>query len=184
VYEYFKSLTAFAVFLSIGGLGLAVMVMSRLFGLGDHEFEHEVAADHELGADTEYGGPGFFSVRIISVLVTVFGFAGAIAIELGASIWASSLIGFGSGLLVALGVLAIARFLYQNQASSILTEAELLGQNGTVVVSISPEGVGKVRFVIGGVSIEKLAKSTRNVLIHENATVRVKGLAGNYVIVE
>ena len=65
---WFSELSAFGVFLAIASIGFLFLLLSLVFAeisghLGDVHFEH--------------GGPGFFSVRILSVFVTAFGGIGA-----------------------------------------------------------------------------------------------------------
>ncbi len=183
--EYLKNLPAFLVFLSIGGFGLCVMVFSRLFGgLGEAESDVDHDIESHDGSAHEHGGPSFFSVRIMSVLVTVFGFGGAISVQAGAVAWVASIIGLLGGTVVSLMVFGVAAIAYKSQATSVVSDRDLIGQVGTVVVGIAPPGIGRVRFTIGGVGIEKLAQvETSQGELMTNTTVQVVSVVGNQVVV-
>jgi hypothetical protein len=92
-------LNAFTVFLAIATVGFLFLMVSLFFG---EIFEHfDTSLDHDL----DHGGPGFFSPRVMSVFVTTFGGAGAIATFYGWSPVPASVVGFGSG--VALSSLVL-----------------------------------------------------------------------------
>ena len=71
--ELLPALNAFTVFLAIAVVGFLFLMVSLFFG---EIFEHfDTSLDHDL----DHGGPSFFSPRVMSVFVTTFGGAGAIA---------------------------------------------------------------------------------------------------------
>ena len=110
--ELLPALTAFSVFLVIAAAGLIFLLISLFFG---EIFEHfDTSLDHDL----DHGGPSFFSPRVMSVFVTAFGGVGAIATHYGMGPLPASGMGFVSGLVLSSIVLAFARFLYRQQASS------------------------------------------------------------------
>jgi membrane protein implicated in regulation of membrane protease activity len=175
--ELLPSLNAFSVFLAIAGVGFVFLLLSLFFG---EIFEHFGGGfDHDL----EHGGPGFFSTRVMSVFVTTFGAFGAIATHYGFSPLVASAIGFASGMVFASAILAFARFLYAQQASSEVRSADLVGQIARVVVAIPAGGVGQVRCRIGEELVDKIARARDGGLIAENASVRVEEVLGDTVIV-
>ncbi|MGH9373000.1 MAG: NfeD family protein [Vicinamibacterales bacterium] len=175
--DILPALNAFTVFLAIAGVGFVFLLVSLLFGeIFDHFGD---GFDHDL----EHGGPGFFSTRVLSVFVTTFGGVGAIATFYGLSPLPASLIGFASGFVLSSVVLAFARFLYRQQATSEVRTGDLVGQSARVVVAIPAGGVGQVRCRIGEELVDKIARTRDGGLIPENAAVRVDEVLGETVIV-
>jgi membrane protein implicated in regulation of membrane protease activity len=175
--ELLPSLNAFSVFLAIAGVGFVFLLLSLFFG---EIFEHFGGGlDHDL----EHGGPGFLSTRVMSVFVTAFGAFGAIATHYGLSPLPASGIGFVSGFIFASAILAFARFLYAQQATSEVRAADLVGQTARVVVTIPAGGVGQVRCRVGEELVDKIARARDGSLIAENASVRVEEVLGDTVIV-
>ena len=170
-------LNAFTVFLAIATVGFLFLMVSLFFG---EIFEHfDTSLDHDL----DHGGPSFFSPRVMSVFVTTFGGAGAIATFSRWSPVPASLAGFVSGLALSSLVLVFARFLYRQQASSDMRATDLVGQPGRVVVAIPAGGVGQVRCRVGEELIDKIAQARDGALIPENAAVRIEEVLGETVIV-
>lgn len=170
----FSQLSAFGVFLTIASAGFLCLLLSLVFGeisdhLGDSHFEH--------------GGPGFFSVRILSVFVTAFGGFGAVAAHYGLSPIPASGIGLASGAFFAYLIYIFARFLYSQQASTDVRTSDLVGQNARVVVGIPAGGVGQVRCRIGEELVDKIARSEDGQSVPENAVVRVEGVVGETVVI-
>jgi membrane protein implicated in regulation of membrane protease activity len=120
----------------------------------------------------------------MSVFVTTFGGAGAIATFYRWSPVPASLAGFVSGLALSSLVLVFARFLYRQQASSDMRTTDLVGQPGRVVVAIPAGGVGQVRCRVGEELIDKIAQARDGALIPENAAVRIEEVLGETVIVK
>lgn len=175
--ELLPALNAFTVFLAIAAVGFLFLMVSLFFG---EIFEHfDTSLDHDL----DHGGPGFFSPRVMSVFVTTFGGAGAIATFYGWSPVPASVVGFGSGVALSSLVLAFARFLYRQQASSDMRATDLVGQAGRVVVAIPAGGVGQVRCRVGEELIDKIAQTRDGTLIPENAAVKIEEVLGETVIV-
>src|SRR5918996_557243 len=175
--ELLPALNAFSVFLVIAGAGLIFLLVSLFFG---EMFEHfDTSLDHDL----DHGGPSFFSPRVMSVFVTAFGGVGGIATHYGLSPLPASGMGFVSGLVLSMIVLAFARFLYQQQTSSEMRTIDLVGQTGRVVIAIPSGGVGQVRCRIGEELVDKIARARDGGLVPENAAVRVEEVLGETVIV-
>ena len=175
--ELLPALNAFSVFLLIAGAGVVFLLVSLLFG---EMFEHfDSSVDHDL----DHGGPSFFSPRVLSVFVTAFGGVGAIATHYGFSPVPASGLGFASGLVMSMIVLAFARFLYRQQATSEVRMTDLVGQSGRVVVAIPPGGVGQVRCRIGEELVDKIARTRDGGVVPENSAVRIEEVLGETVIV-
>ena len=173
--EFLPPLSAFTVFLAIAAVGFVFLVVALIFGEIFDFFDHD--------ADVDIGGPGIFSTRVIAVFVTAFGGFGAIATRSGLAPLAASLIGLASGLVFGGAILMFARFLFGQQASSDVRTADLIGQNGRVIIAIPPNGVGQIRCRIGEELVDKVAQSKDGTGIAEHATVRVETVLGETVIV-
>ncbi|RPJ50204.1 MAG: hypothetical protein EHM23_35590 [Acidobacteria bacterium] len=180
MWEILSQISAITIFLAIAGAGFLFLLISLVFGelfevFGD--FDHDW--DHDLG----HGGPGFFSSRVLSVFITAFGGIGAIAVSRGYTIFASSLMGFGGGVLLATPVYFFARFLFSQQASSMVQVSDLIGRTAQVTVAIPAGNVGQIRCLLGNEVIEKTARSRDGSAIPFNALVKVEELIGESVIV-
>jgi hypothetical protein len=139
-----------------------------------------------LGIDTGLDGTdghGFLDSRVISVFVTAFGGFGAIGIQMGLSIVASSLLGLAGGVVLGGVVSFFARFLYKQQSSSSVSTGQLVGRTAQVIVSIAPGSLGQISCRIGEERVEKLARSKDNREIKTGSIVRVDEIAGDSVIV-
>jgi hypothetical protein len=139
-----------------------------------------------LGVDTGLDGTdghGLLDSRVISVFVTAFGGFGAIGIQMGLSIVASSLLGLAGGVVLGGVVSFFARFLYRQQSSSSVSTGQLVGRTAQVIVSIAPGSLGQISCRIGEERVEKLARSKDNREIKTGAIVRVDEIAGDSVIV-
>ena len=175
---WLSQFSAFAVFLAIAGVGFLFLLLSLVFG---EIFEHfgDGGFDHGF----EHGGPGFFSVRVLSVFVTAFGGFGAVATIYGLGPLPASGVGFASGVFFAYLIYVFARFLYGQQASTEVRANDVLGQNARVVVAIPAGGIGQVRCRVGETLIDKIARSQDGEPIPENTVVRVEEVLGETVIV-
>ncbi len=170
--------SAFTIFLAIAAIGFILLLVSLVFG---EAFEHFGNGDFDGHGET--GGPGFFSVRVMSVFVTAFGGFGAVATRYGLSPLPASGVGFASGLVFGGIIYAFARFLYSQQSTTHVLSSELVGQQARVIVAIPAGGLGQVRCTIHGELVDKIARSRDGVAIAENSAVVVKEVLGETVVV-
>jgi membrane protein implicated in regulation of membrane protease activity len=177
--ELFSQLSAFSVFLGIAAVGFLFLLISLFFGeiFSHFEFDHDV--DHDLG----HGGPSFFSPRVMAVFITAFGGFGAIGVHWGLSLLGASAVGFVSGVFFASLIYMFARFLYSQQATTIIRSTDLVGQQVRVVIGIPKGGVGQVRCKVGDELIDKIARSRDGMSIPENEPVFVEESLGDVLIV-
>jgi hypothetical protein len=182
--EILQSLSAFTVFLSIAAFGFVFLVISFVFGEIFEAFGFDHDFDHDGGLDHGGGGPSIFSPRVLSVFVTAFGGAGAIATYYGLSSLASSGVGFISGVVFGSVILTFARFLYGQQATTEVKATDVIGQTARVVIGIPKDGVGQVRCRVGDELIDKIARSQDGEPIQENVPVRVEQVLGEIIIVK
>ncbi len=177
------------IFLVLALVGIAFLLISAVLG-GDHDFsaEHEFSFEHgyEVGSDHEAGGgPGPFSLRVISLFVTAFGAVGAICRYYGASYILSSFIGFGGGVLTGGIGLQIMRFFWRQQATSTICSDDLINSNAEVKTAIPPSGVGQISVVVKNQLRYMPARAKDGATIEEGATVRILACpGGSSVIVE
>jgi membrane protein implicated in regulation of membrane protease activity len=175
--EILSNVSSLMVFLAIAAIGFIFLLVSLVVGDIFDSFGFDTGLDG--GAD----GHALLDSRVISVFVTSFGGFGAIGIQMGLGIVASSLIGLAGGVVLGGLVSLFARFLYKQQSSSSVGAAQMIGRTAQVVVSIAPGSLGQVSCRVGEERIEKLARSKNNQEIKAGAMVRVEEIAGDSVIV-
>ena len=174
--DFLPPLSAFTVFLAICAVGFLFLVLALVFGGLFDFFE----TDH----DFEVGGPGFFSSRVMAVFVTAFGGFGAVATYYGLGPVPASLVGFGSGIVFGGAIYALARALYNQQASTEVRAGDLVGAIGRVVIGIPPGGVGQIRVRLGEELMDKIARTRDGMAIAENTSVQIEEVLGETVIVK
>lgn len=175
--ELLQQPSAFLIFLGLSALGFGVLLISLIFGELFDFLAHDTDFDHG-------GGPSFLSSRVLSVLVTAFGGLGAIGVNAGMSIAASSAMGFAGGVACAGVVYWFARFLYSQQATTMVTTTDLVGHTARVIIGIPASGVGQVRCQSGEEIIDKVARSRSGDAIAENSLVTIDQVLGEIVIVQ
>jgi hypothetical protein len=165
------------VFLGIAAIGFVFLLVSLIIGDIFDSF------GFDTGVDGMADGHAVLDSRVISVFVTAFGGFGAIGIQLGLGIAASSLMGLAGGVLLGGLVSLFGRFLHKQQSSSSIGTGQLIGRTAQVTVSIAPGSLGQISCRIGEERVEKLARSKDNREIKSGAIVRVDEIAGDSVIV-
>lgn len=174
--ELLPELSAFTVFLAVCAVGFLFLVLGLAFG-GIFDF---LETDH----DFDTGGPGFFSSRVMAVFVTAFGGFGAVATYYGLSPVPASIVGFGSGLVFGGAIYALARALYNQQASTDVSAGDLVGAVGRVVVAIPAGGVGQVRVRLGEELMDKIASTHDGLAMAEHTSVQIAEVRGETVVVK
>lgn len=175
--DFLPQLSAFTVFIGLTVVGFLFLLVSLVFG---EIFDH---FDGGLDTDLDHGGPSFLSTRVLSVFVTGFGGAGAVATHYGFSMIASSGVGFVTGLAFATAIYFFARFLYGQQATTSVKSTDLAAQTGRVVVGIPAGGLGQVRCRIGEELIDTMARSGDGTPIAENTPVVIESMLGEVAVV-
>jgi membrane protein implicated in regulation of membrane protease activity len=174
--DFLPPLSAFTVFLAISGVGFLFLVLALAFGGLFDFFE----TDH----DFDTGGPGFFSSRVMAVFVTAFGGFGAVATYYGLAPVPASFVGFGSGIVFGGAIYALARGLYNQQASTEVRAGDLVGAPGRVVIGIPAGGVGQIRVRLGEELMDKIARTRDGMALAENTSVQIEEVLGETVIVK
>lgn len=146
------------IFLWIGVAGILFLVLASLIGDhgggelsgGDvghdfgHDFSHDAGLHTSAEQDASASGPSPLSMRSISIFVTVFGFAGFLAKHYGVSGGIATVIGIVAGLALAALTFQFIKLLYAQQGSSVISQAELVGQQAEVINAIPKDGLGEV----------------------------------------
>lgn len=162
------------VYLSLAIIGLALLLVSALFGHHDVDFHADIA---------EAGG-GFLSIRAMAVFFMAFGTIGAIAKHYGQSHFASSAWGIASGVLMV-GVYFLSMNLVKSQqASSLVNDGDLLGLTARVTVTIPVDGFGEVSCQVKAQTSRRMARATRGAPIAEGHVVRILEVQGDVCAVE
>jgi membrane protein implicated in regulation of membrane protease activity len=169
--------SSFSIFLIIGALGLAFLVISFFF--------EEFFDIFEMGIDLDAGdnGGGVFSLKVMSVFVTAFGGVSALSTYKGFSVLLSIAFGVTGGFVMAGMVYYFGRLLYSQQSSSHVDIADLVGCKAEVIVGIPEGGSGQVRCLFGESMIEKIARSRDGSPIPQHAAVLIEEVFGESVIV-
>jgi hypothetical protein len=179
MWEWMTNLSSLAVFLAIGAAGFIFLLISFLFSelIGHLEFGGDIESD------LSHDGPGVLSLRTVSIFLTALGGLGALAKLQGYGTAVSSSVGLAGGTILAGIVYYYARFLFQQQASSIISSADLIGQRADVTVGIPANGSGQVRCLIGESMVDKIARAVDGSAIPFGAKVVIDEVSGESVIV-
>ena len=136
-------------FLVIGGIGLAVLVLSLLIG------------DLLQVGHADAGGP--FSLPSVAGFVGAFGFAGAIAAEIIPGRGLDLPVALAAGLVAAVPTAWLAgrltRAAMRMRTDPTPTRADLVGTLGVVVTPIPADGYGEVRVTLAGQPLKLYAKA-------------------------
>ncbi len=176
--DFVSNLNLLALFAIIGGIGFVFLLVSLVVG---DIFE---AVGFDLDAGDSGLDFGFLDSRVLAVFITAFGGFGAIGVQIGFGAIGSSLIGLLGGVIFGGVVSLFGRFLIGQQASSSVTDDDLIGKTAQVAVGIKQGQVGQISVRIGDERVEKIARSKDGEEIKVGAIVRVAAVAGDSVIVE
>jgi len=177
MWEAIAQFSSISIFLIIGALGLAFLVISFFFGEFFDAFD--IGADLDAGDD----GGGVFSLKVMSVFVTAFGGISALGVYKGFGVLPSIAFGVTGGFVMGGLVYYFGRLLYAQQSSSHVETADLVGCKAEVIVGIPEGGSGQVRCLFGESMIEKIARSRDGSPIPQHAAVLIEEVFGESVIV-
>ncbi|MBN9503394.1 MAG: hypothetical protein J0H02_16585 [Armatimonadetes bacterium] len=146
---------------AVSAIVAGVLVLLSLVG-ADHDTDAHLEVDTG-GVDHEIEGGfwlPFFSLRFYTYFFAGFGLTGLLLHFLTqsspvAAAWISGAVGLGTGLAVAL----IVRILRITETSGSASDKDLLGKEGTVLVSIRGSNPGRIRCIVKGDIIDFLAVS-------------------------
>ncbi len=172
------------IFISIAVAAFIIVAGSFLFG-HDHEADH--GADHaDAGDDAGAGEPtiSVFSTKVLGTLVMGFGAAGALARTTGLEYPAASVIGLGSGVVLAAAMYGVLGLFYKQQASSLVPTASAVGCLGTVTTGIGENSLGEVGITLNGQYTNFTASSVDGRPLAKGQAVRVVRTLGSQLVVE
>lgn len=164
------------IFLAVGGVGLLFLLIS--FVVGDL-FE---AAGLDFGVDASHDF-GVFDSRVVAVFLTAFGGFGAIGVSLGYAAIGASLCGLLGGFAFGAIVFYFGKLLYNQQSSSSVSTADLIGRTAQVVVGIKPDQLGQISCRVGEERVEKLARTVSGEEIKAGQIVRIESIGSDSVLV-
>lgn len=168
------------IFATVFGVGFAILIISLIFG-GHGDVHVDIGHDAHFGSGE---GPSIFSFRIIALLMVGFGAVGfGCRATTDMSMFKASLVGIVGALGVSVIGYLILRMFYANQGTLVVSDSQILGQQGNVIDAIADNGLGQIACVIAGREITFLARSEDNHPIAKNALVRITGKSGNIVTV-
>jgi len=168
-------------FVSIFGVGFVMLLITSIFG---HDADTDVG--HDFGGDADHGshGPSIFSTKMLSLILVGFGAGGfGVRATTGAGMFAASMGGVAGA--VVLGVIGylIIRGFYGSQASSTVTDDDIIGCDGNLLDGIPEGGRGQVACVVRGREITFLARSKDGSPIKRGAPVKIVAKTAGVVTV-
>lgn len=167
------------IFATIFGAGFVVLLLSLIFG-------HDVDADVDVSTDVDGGshGPSVFSIKMLALLAVGFGAVGyGFRTTTDWTMFQSSMAGVGGAAVVGLLGWLMLRLFYSSQASSTITDRDLLGSTGNTIDAIVENGYGQILCVVMGREITFMARSEDGGTIERRTPVKIVGKAGNIVTV-
>ena len=172
-------------FLAICIGGLIICASSLIFGHdGDAHADHHVEFGHHGNDDSSHEqGPGFLSIRGLSLLAVGFGAVGFIVFHYTQKPLVASLAGLASGWLFASLALLVLRTLLHQQSNSLLETSAIINAVGIVVTSIPEGGQGEITLAIQGRKLTRVA-TAQGGAISRGISVRILNSAGGIVVVE
>jgi membrane protein implicated in regulation of membrane protease activity len=173
------------IFATIFGAGFVILILNLIFG---HDVDHDFAHDGDIGGgDVDHNGhgPSILSIRMVSLAMVGFGAVGfGVRATTEAGMLTSSLAGIGGALGVgAIGYIIIRAF-YASQASSTISDQDIIGSTGTLIDGVAEGGYGQVACVIRGREITYMARSKDGKQVDRGTPVRITGKTGSTVTVE
>lgn len=176
--DILTSINLLTLFAIIGGIGFVFLLASFILG----DIFEMFGADADVGGDgTDFG---LFDSRVIAVFITAFGGFGVIGAQMGYGAVGSSIIGLFGGAVFGGVVSAFGRFLISQQASSSVSDDDLVGRMAQVTVAIKPGELGQITAKIGDERVEKIARTMSGDEVKAGSMVKVTAIAGDSVIVE
>jgi membrane protein implicated in regulation of membrane protease activity len=178
--DWFNNLTLeYQIFYGIGILALAVVVVQMLMTLIG--FDHDGGFDVDIGEMDHGSGVGLFSSQTLGAFFLAFGWVGVAALKNGASVLFSSAIAIVCGLLAMIAMLVLLRSLLKLQSKGNLDYSSVIGQEGTVYVTIpggDADGGGQIQINIQGRYTTASARKVSLGALKPGERVRVVGVNG------
>jgi membrane protein implicated in regulation of membrane protease activity len=152
------------------------------FGHGDMEVGHEVELEHGH-IDHAAEGPGPISLRTILAFMGGWGWGGLIGWNTFGWGLLSAPFGLAVGLVMAIIIFRFSRFLYNQEATSTVSGADMVGHEGVVMTAIPAHGTGEIRVYAGGMPLKSLARSESGEAIADGQRIIVVEELGGTLVV-
>lgn len=137
-----------SVFLVIGVVGLAILLVSLLFG---------EALEGIL--DLDFLGGDLFSTASIAAFLGAFGFGGLIAHSVSDSTIVGVIVGLVAGALATWGAASLTRWLKSGERDAVIRSDSLVGSSARVITAIPADSYGEVLVRVAGRSLKRSARS-------------------------
>jgi hypothetical protein len=168
------------IFATIFGIGFVILLLNLIFG-----------SDHDTGFDTHAAdggdavhGPSIFSLRIAALLMVGFGAVGfGMRSTTDVSMFTASMAGVAGALVVSSIGYLILRAFYGSQASSTITDADIIGVTANLIDAIPQDGTGQIACIVRGREMTFVARSSDGRPIGRATAVRILRKSGSMVIV-
>jgi membrane-bound ClpP family serine protease len=168
------------IFATIFGIGFVILLLNLIFGADtDADFDTDGAEGPDVG-----GGPSIFSFKMASLLMVGFGaFGFGMRATTDVSMFWASMVGCGGALLVAIAGYVILRIFYTSQASSTITDRDIIGSDANLIDSIPANGNGQVACVVRGRECTFIARTSDGSTLDRGLPVRIVAKSGSIVTV-
>lgn len=176
--DFLSNLNLVLIFAVIGAIGFVFLLISLVIGDVFESIGFDLNGGPDGGVDF-----GLLDSRVLAVFITAFGGFGVIGAQQGFGAFVSSLIGLLGGIFFGAAVSVFGRFLIGQQASSSVTDQDLIGRTAQVTVAIKAGTVGQITAKIGDERVERIARTKGNVELPAGSVVRVDSIVGDAVIV-
>ncbi|MBN2724179.1 MAG: NfeD family protein [Deltaproteobacteria bacterium] len=161
------------------GFGGVFLVLTTFMGADhDHDgsMDHDISG-HDLDTDTadldhihvdhgDVSHPGIldilflvFSIRFWSFFIAFFGLTGVGMTYIHGPGIVTFLIALGMGLTAGFSISYLFRVMSRGNVSSEVSSSDMLGRTGKIIVPLSPGDNGKIRLVIKGQILDRIAIS-------------------------
>ena len=173
----------FVVCAVVGGAFVLLRLVMQFIGI-DHDFNTDIGSP-----DVDHGGvdPGFkiLSLQTLFAFLMMFGLVGlAMSREMDVDGYMTAIVAIAAGVLSALVIAALFRFVNRLQSSGTVDINKSVGCEGTVYLTIPQEGTGRVQVYTGNRLMELDAKSGNSDEIKTGESIKVVGVQGNILVVE
>ena len=128
------------IFLVIGGLGIALLVLSLVLG--------DIFGD--LDMDVPLLDSDLFSTASIAGFLGALGFSGAATLHLSGIVVLAVAVGVVVGLGFGWAAIKLSRFLKRGELSDAYTTGSLIGADAFVITDIPAGGFGEIRLSVRG----------------------------------
>ena len=162
-------------FVGIAIIGAIMLAISSFIGDGDDDAGLD-------GAE----GPGILGIKTISAFLLGTGLAGAVSgayLNVGFQL-ITAVIGLAGGFVVSGSTYQFLKLVYNQQATSLFSNDDLVGHEALVSIAIPAEGVGQIACEIKEKRVYREARTKDNTAISEGRQVYIAAIEGGIFIVE